>query len=49
LGEGAWHRPEDGAVPHLGETPAFAGLLTALRLDFRHFQAVGWSSADEQG
>ena len=39
LGDGARHRPEGGTVPRLGETPAFAGHLTAPRLDFRHFQA----------
>ncbi len=30
LGGGAWHRPEDGAVPHLGETSMFAQLFAAL-------------------
>jgi len=49
LGDGARHRPEGGTVPRFGETPAFAGLLTAPRLDFRHFQALGWRSADEPG
>ena len=39
LGDGARHRPEGGTVPCLGEKPAFAGLLTAPWLDFRHFQA----------
>ena len=31
LGDGARHRPEGGAVPRLGETPAFAGLFAAPR------------------
>jgi hypothetical protein len=39
LGDGTRHRPIGGAVPCLGETPAFAGLLAAPRLDFWHFQA----------
>ena len=39
LRDGARHRPKGGAVPRLCETPAFAGLLAAPRLDFRDFQA----------
>ena len=31
LGGGARHRPEGGAVPRRGETPAFAELFAALR------------------
>jgi hypothetical protein len=49
LGDGARHRPKGGAVPRLGETPAFAGLLAAPRLDFGIFRPVGGSGADEQG
>ena len=49
LGDGAWHRPKGGAVPRLGETPAFAGLLAAPRLDFDIFRPAGGSGADEQG
>jgi hypothetical protein len=49
LGDGARHRPEGGAVPRLGETPAFAGFLTAPRLDFGIFRPVGTSGVDEQG
>ena len=41
LGDGARHRPEGGAVPRLGETPAFAGLLAAPRLVLLCF-CVDW-------
>ena len=41
LGDGARHRPEGGAVPRLGETPAFAGLLAAPRLVLLCF-SVDW-------
>ena len=49
LGDGTRHRPKGGAVPRLCETPAFAGLLAAPRLDFGIFSPVGRSGADEQG
>ena len=41
LGDGTRHRPEGGAVPRLGETPAFAGLLAAPRLVLLCF-SVDW-------
>ena len=41
LGDGARHRPEGSAVPRLGETPAFAGLLAAPRLVLLCF-CVDW-------
>jgi hypothetical protein len=41
LGDGARHRPKGGAVPRLGEPPAFAGLLTAPRLLLLRF-CVDW-------
>jgi hypothetical protein len=30
LGDGGRHRPEDGVVPHFGETPMFAELFATL-------------------
>jgi hypothetical protein len=47
LGDGARHRPKGGAVPRLGETPAFAGLLAAPLLVLLDFCVGG--SADEPG
>ena len=41
FGDGVRHRPKDSAVPRLGETPAFAGLLAALRLVLLCF-SVDW-------
>ena len=41
LGDGARHRPKGGAVPRLGETPAFAGLFAAPRLVLLCF-CVDW-------
>jgi hypothetical protein len=41
LGDGARHRPEGGAVPRLGETPAFAGFFAAPQLILSSF-CVDW-------
>ncbi len=41
LGDGARHRPKGGAVPRLGETPAFAGFFAAPRLILLCF-CVDW-------
>ena len=44
LGDGARHRPEDGAVPRLGETPTFAGSFAAPPQDLRRY----WVDRSEQ-